>query len=115
MNTYRITSESGLTMGDYDGETPAHALAVMHRDAGYTCSVENGEVVFAFECDEEVCGGVDAWIVRQVKYHVEQKHLGCWSVIENGEFASEDEADRAVETLKEDLGWDELRVRYVVC
>lgn len=115
MKTYSIVSKGGMVMGYYDGENPAEALAVMHRDAGYTCSVEDGEVVFASDVYEGVCGGVDAWIIRQVKYHVSHRHLGCWTVIANGEFESEDEADRALEALKSDLRWDELRVLYVVC
>ena len=66
MTTYEITSSTGNTMGTYEGTTPAEALAAMHRDAGYRVRVDGGEIVFASEGDAEVCGGLDAWTVREV-------------------------------------------------
>lgn len=67
MNTYTITSSAGQTMGIYAGETPAHALAAMHRDAGYqSVRVEDGELVFPDADTEALCGGLDVWTVTPV-------------------------------------------------
>jgi hypothetical protein len=66
MTTYNITSKSGANYGDFEGATPAEALAAMHRDAGYRVSVEGDEVAFASDADREFCGGVDDWTIRPV-------------------------------------------------
>ena len=56
MTTYTISNRiSGITLGQYDAETPAQALDAMARDAGYddyaeACAVapsDNGEIVAA--------------------------------------------------------------------
>lgn len=66
MTTYEI-SNSQTTMGHYEGETAAHALAAMHRDAGYRVSVDaDGDLVFASAEDERLCGGLDCWKVKEV-------------------------------------------------
>ena len=65
--TYTITSGAGQTMGTYSGETAAHALAAMHRDAGYPrVRVEDGEIVFPDADTESLCGGLAAWTVTPV-------------------------------------------------
>lgn len=64
MKSFSIFSKDGADFGTYTGETAAHALAAMHRDAGYKVSVEAGELVFASESDAELCGGLDAWTVK---------------------------------------------------
>jgi len=56
MTTYTISNRSsGITLGQYDADTPAQALDAMARDAGYddyaeACEVapsDNGEIVAA--------------------------------------------------------------------
>lgn len=43
---YRIFSAiSGTPYGVYQGTSPVDALAALHRDAGYPCHVEDGEIV----------------------------------------------------------------------
>lgn len=44
MKTYSIRNDS-TDFGTFEGETPAHALAAMHRDAGYASQVIDGVVV----------------------------------------------------------------------
>lgn len=65
---YRITSSAGLDHGDWQGESPAHALAAMHRDAGYDVTVSDaGDLEFAHPDDAELRGGRDAWSVEEVR------------------------------------------------
>lgn len=46
MMSFRIVSKtSGADLGTYEGDTAAHALAAMHRDAGYKADVVGGELV----------------------------------------------------------------------
>lgn len=60
MTTYTVTNtRSGLTFGEYTGETPAHAIASLLRDAGYTASVEDGEVTLGDDAPETVRDGLD--------------------------------------------------------
>ena len=100
MTTYDITSKSGATMGTYEGETPAEALAAMHRDAGYTVTVEDG--------------GVDEWTIRPVAWHVEESDgRGGWQLTARGECSTEAEAEQCADALAEELGY-EARVRRVV-
>ncbi len=67
MKSYTITSRASVDMGIYQGETPAHALAALHRDAGYQVSVdEHDELVFKDDEEREICGDVDDWIIEEV-------------------------------------------------
>ena len=114
MTTYDITSKSGATMGTYEGETPAEALAAMHRDAGYTVTVEDGDVAFRSDDDRAVCGGVDEWTIRPVVWHVEESDgRGGWQLTARGECSTEAEAEESADALTEELGY-ETRVRRVV-
>lgn len=114
MTTYNITSKSGSDHGDFEGATPAEALSAMHRDAGYTVTVEDGDVAFRSEEERTVCGGVNEWTIRPVVWHVEESDgRGGWQLAARGECASEAEAERCAEALVEELGY-ETRVRRVV-
>lgn len=66
MTSFQIFSKSGVNFGVYEGETAAHALAAMHRDAGYDATVEDGDIKFASDSDAEICGGIDAWSVCEI-------------------------------------------------
>ena len=61
MTRYRIHSAAGADMGSYVGRTPAHALAAMHRCAGYDCTVRDSAIVFLDPDDRSMCGDVDHW------------------------------------------------------
>lgn len=64
MTTYSITIKtSGAVMGTYDGETAIHALAAMHRDAGYDRATvdEDGDLVN----DSSAVDASGAWICAQ--------------------------------------------------
>lgn len=68
MTTYQITSKAGADYGEWTADTAAEALAAMHRDAGYDDVTALGdEVVFPDSETEEMCGGLDAWLVREVR------------------------------------------------
>jgi hypothetical protein len=120
MTTFNIISKSNANHGDFEGATPAEALAAMHRDAGYRVSVEGDDVAFASDADREVCGGVDDWTIRQVVWHIEERDArGGWQLTADGECATEAEAERYAESLEETYeseGLDdcETRVRRVV-
>ncbi len=46
MTSYIITNTaSGADLGTYEGETALHAIAALHRDAGYKARVTDGELV----------------------------------------------------------------------
>lgn len=45
MTTYSITIKATGETSTYEGETAAHALAAMHRAAGYASQVIDGEVI----------------------------------------------------------------------
>ena len=64
---YKIESEAGEDMGIYEGTTKTEALAAMHRAAGYDVKVLDDELVFKGDKDEELCGGLDAWSVKEYK------------------------------------------------
>lgn len=66
MATYTITSQAGTGFGDYEGETPADALAAMHADAGYTgITAENGTIVWPDAKTRETCGDVEDWLIEE--------------------------------------------------
>lgn len=60
---FQITSRAGLDMGEWEGETKAEALAKLHRDAGYQCTVDQDgdDVEFESESDAELAGYVGDW------------------------------------------------------
>lgn len=61
MANYRIRARSGRDMGTWRGESPAHALASMHRASGYEVEVEEDGVRFF---GEDACGSGD-WEVEE--------------------------------------------------
>jgi hypothetical protein len=68
MTTYEISTPRGTSsFGHYKGQTPADALAAMHRDAGYRVVAEDGELIWHDAADEVTCGGLDCWNVRRVE------------------------------------------------
>ena len=68
-NTYNVRNRStGADFGTLEAGSEVDALATMHRMAGYDVAVsEDGEeLVFASDSDRDLCGDLDAWIVRRV-------------------------------------------------
>lgn len=64
--TYAITSRDGVPHGDWEGKNKAEALAAMHREAGYTVAVEDGDVVFEDDDTGRLCGYVGDWHFDEV-------------------------------------------------
>jgi len=71
MTTYEIFSKNGENFGTFQGSTPAEALLAMHREAGYQPDQvwidEDGDITFASEETEALCGGLDAWRVVELE------------------------------------------------
>ena len=69
MTTFTISNDS-TDFGTFEGETPAHALAAMHRDAGYASKVVDGVVVppaSAVDADGvSLCPGIDDVTIAEV-------------------------------------------------
>ena len=66
---YSISNRStGADFGTFEAGSEVDALATMHREAGYDVAVreDGAELVFASDADRDLCGDVDAWIVRRV-------------------------------------------------
>lgn len=73
MTSYQITLRAtGTDFGTFDGETPAHALAAMHRAAGYASQVVNGAVIppaSAVDADGvSLCPGLDDVTITELAY-----------------------------------------------
>jgi hypothetical protein len=70
-NTIKMTNDS-TDFGTFEGETPAHALAAMHRAAGYASRVVDGVVVppaSAVDADGvSLCPGIDDVSITEVPY-----------------------------------------------
>ena len=67
--TYRIWSKAGLEFTEWTpivADSPAEALAIIHRDAGYVVSVLDDDVVFSNSDDAAACGYVSDWIIKGV-------------------------------------------------
>lgn len=65
-HAYHITSKAGADHGIWHGSSEAHALAAMHREAGYDVEVdEDGDLTFASEDDAAQCGDVSDWIIEE--------------------------------------------------
>lgn len=71
MSTYSISNDS-TDFGTFEGETPAHALAAMHRAAGYASRVVDGVVIppaSAVDADGvSLCPGIDDVTITEVPY-----------------------------------------------
>lgn len=71
MTTYSISNNSA-DFGTFEGETPAHALAAMHRAAGYASTVVDGEVIpsaSAVDADGvSLCPGINDVTITEVPY-----------------------------------------------
>lgn len=71
MSTYSISNDS-TDFGTFEGETPAHALAAMHRAAGYASRVVDGVVITpasAVDADGvDLCLGIDDVTITEVPY-----------------------------------------------
>ena len=71
MTTFTISNDS-TDFGTFEGETPAHALAAMHRAAGYASRVVNGAVIppaSAVDADGvSLCPGIDDVTIAEVPY-----------------------------------------------
>lgn len=69
MSKYKITSDQGAEMGTYEGESELHAVAALHRDAGYDVRVDDGELVYDSAEDKRICGDVSRLYVQEVESH----------------------------------------------
>ena len=71
MTTFTISNDS-TDFGTFEGETPAHALAAMHRAAGYASQVIDGAVVppaSAVDADGvSLCPGIDDVTITEVTH-----------------------------------------------
>lgn len=68
MSRYQIYSKAAVDMGIWEGDTEAHALLAMLRDAGYGPDqvwLDGEDLFFAAEDYEKMCGRRDAWLIRQ--------------------------------------------------
>ncbi len=73
---YQIYSTAGEDYGIWQGATPAEALAAMHREAGYSCQVQDEQIVFDDDCNlsspgptgyrEDLCGQVEDWDISEL-------------------------------------------------
>ena len=43
--TYRVWTEAGVCLGEYEGETPSDAIEALHRDAGYASTAAAAEAL----------------------------------------------------------------------
>jgi hypothetical protein len=67
MAKFQVVSKAGANFGVWSGTSAVDVLAQMHRDAGYAAvRVEDGELVFPDAETAELCGGLDAWSVKEV-------------------------------------------------
>jgi hypothetical protein len=71
MTTFAISNDS-TDFGTFEGETPAHALAAMHRAAGYASTVVDGVVVppvSAVDADgASLCPSIDDVTIAEVTH-----------------------------------------------
>ena len=67
---YKIMSKSGDDYGIFSGQTPAHALAQLHRQMGWPdCRVADGDIADLDEDNagstyRQMYGGVDDWDIE---------------------------------------------------
>jgi excisionase family DNA binding protein len=64
---FRIESDVGYNMGTYSGDTPAEALATMHREHGYSVkyNADKDSIEFPDEEMRDLCGDVDDWTITE--------------------------------------------------
>lgn len=62
LTKFVITSSAGVDMGTYEGATWLHAIAAMHRDAGYKADVIDGELRTSAPAE---CGDASDLTVRE--------------------------------------------------
>lgn len=115
MSTFRIQSDA-TDFGTFEGETPAHALAAMHRAAGYASTVVDGEVIppaSAVDADGvSLCPSMDAVRITAARFVVVDASdclahdLGDQGRGEDLGWDTEDAAEAALENLAETCGWD---------
>lgn len=71
MTTFTISNDS-TDFGTFEGETPAHALAAMHRAAGYASRVVDGAVIppaSAVDADgASLCPGINDVTIAEVPF-----------------------------------------------
>jgi|15BtaG_2_1085339.scaffolds.fasta_scaffold00558_27 hypothetical protein len=69
MSNYQVSANSGNIMGTYEGNTPAEALLLCHRDAGYgedqVWLDKDGGIVFIDEDTRILCGDLNDWFVEE--------------------------------------------------
>lgn len=67
-NTYNICSKGGVDYGNFEGDSPAHALAASHRAGGIKIKVgTGGELVFDPPEDADLAGGLDDWWITEIQ------------------------------------------------
>jgi len=66
MARFQIVSGAGADHGAWGGATAAHALAAMHRDAGYRVRVALGRIVWPDGETRRLCGDVEDWQITSL-------------------------------------------------
>ena len=69
MNTYQITSTQGADFGTWTAETEAHALYLMHLDAGVygvQYDAESDKIIFTDAEMADLAGNVEDWHIEEV-------------------------------------------------
>lgn len=72
MKKYQVESTEGDIFGVWRAQSPVHALAMQHRDAGVACIVRDGEILFEDPDQEATAGNVEDWIIHEVDRFEEQ-------------------------------------------
>lgn len=109
-HSYSIRNRStGAPFGTYEGASELDALCAMHADAGYSVAIdETGtELVFASADDRALCGGPEAWDVREVDDEpvtVECIYCGSTNVRER--------RDKAPPAMWDDAAWEALAIEH---
>ncbi|CAO3460775.1 hypothetical protein [Azospirillum argentinense] len=68
---FRITSDTGLGMGEFEGATNAEALLALHREVGYGDDVvwlEEGDSYLTFSSaeNEQLLGDIGDWHITEI-------------------------------------------------
>ena len=69
MNTYQITSSTGIDFGPWEGDTAAHALYLMYMDAclsGIGYDENEDRIVFHHNENRDLAGNPEDWTIEEI-------------------------------------------------